>query len=166
MSVDPAILKPGRCILYRPSPPPWDWVLGAIISLKTWSWTSHIEVIASATTSVAARAEGVNEYPIRNDAYVCGVLEPTQPFDLVKAMAWFNAEARGDSYDVKGLFGFYLPQDDMTEHAHYKSEFCSMLADLFYRAGGFSPFAPRWPSQKIAPAQFWQSPLFNQIYPE
>lgn len=158
--VDPAILTPGRAILYRPS----DFV-GLIISLKTWSWTSHIEVVVSENTSVAARLSGVYEYPIRNDKYVCGVLEPTQPFDLKAAMVWFNQQAKGDKYFITGLFGFYLPKEGMKQQSDYKAEFCSMLADLFYRAGGFSPFAAKWPAQKVAPAQFWQSPLFKQIYP-
>jgi len=158
--VDQSLLTPGRCVLYRPSN-----LIGVIISIKTWSWTSHIEVVVSRTTSVAARMEGVNEYPIRNDKYVCGVLEPTMPFDLTSAMEWFDAQAKGDKYDLGGLFDFYLPKDQGNNTTNYKSEFCSMLADLFYNAGNFYPFAAAWPAKKVAPAQFWQSPLFKQIYP-
>jgi hypothetical protein len=158
--VDQSILTPGRAILYRPAN-----LIGVIISIKTWSWTSHIEVVVSPTTAVAARFDGVDEYPIRNDKYVCGVLEPTMPFDLATAMVWFNTQAKGDCYDLGGLFGFYLPKDGGNGKKNFKAEFCSMLADLFYIAGGFKPFAPAWPAKKVAPAQFWQSPLFKQIYP-
>lgn len=147
--------------------PLWDWVIGAIIAVKTVSWTSHIEVIVSPTTAVAARFSGVNEYPIRNDKYVNGVLEPKLPFDLAAAMEWFNREAKGDKYDIGGLFGFFVPQknggnNDSTKN--YRAEFCSMLAHLLYEKGGFFPFSQSWPSQKTAPAQFRQSPLFNKIY--
>ena len=160
--IDPSILKPGDCILYRPSN-----VVGVIIALKTWSWTSHIEGYVGNGMSIGAREEGVDMYPLRNDKYVNGVLRPRAPFDLAEAMKWFHAEAKGDKYNVGGLFGFFDADKPGTpnQDGNYKSEFCSQLVDLWYMHGGFYPFSKNWPAVKVAPAQFWQSPLFDQVFP-
>lgn len=158
--INPQILQAGDSILYRPSD-----LIGVIIAVKTWSWTSHIEVYIGSGCSVAAREEGVNIYPLRNDKYVSGVLRPTLPVDMGAAMDWFNREAKGDKYSVSGLFGFFAPKETGDDAMNYKAEFCSMFAHLFYEHGGFFPFAQKWPAIKTAPAQFWQSPLFNQIFP-
>lgn len=161
MKIDPAILKPGDSILYRPSS-----LIGVIIAIKTFSWTSHIEGYVGGGMAVGARQGGVELWPLRNDKYVCGVLRPNVPFDLAAAMDWFNREAKGDKYWVSGLFGFYAPKDvkDQDETMNYKAEFCSMLVDLWYQHGGAMMFAPGWPSTKIAPTQFWQTPHMEWVW--
>lgn len=120
--IPPNILQPGDAIMYRPS----NWI-GVIIAVKTWSWTSHIEVYVGDNRSIGAREEGVDVWPLRNDKYVKTVLRPVLPFDYLNALVWFNEEAKGDKYDIEGLFGFFIPdknpKDDTT--VNYKKEFCS-----------------------------------------
>lgn len=158
-TINPAILQPGDSILYRPSN-----LIGVIIAIKTWGWISHIEGYTGNGQSVGARASGVNLWPLRNDKYVRYVLRPKVPFDLAKAMDWFNREAKGDKYSVGGLFGFYDP-DLRPGPRNPKAEFCSQLVDMWYDAGGFLPFNPRYPANKISPVQFLQSPVFTQVFP-
>jgi hypothetical protein len=168
--IDQSILQPGDHILYRPSS-----FTGLIIAVKTWSWVSHIEVVVSVNpyTSIAARSPwdgNVNQFALRNDKYVAYVLRPEpdagQRLDINKGMEWFNREAKGDKYDLGGLFGFYIPGTTKPrKDQNYHSEFCSMLAVLFDQACGFLPFNPNYPAKKVSPAQFLQSPEFTQAYP-
>jgi len=159
---DSTILKPGDHILYSPS----NWV-GYIIALKTWTWkgAAHIEVYIGNNQSVGARLEGVKVWPLRNDKYAAYILRPKCALDMDKAMAWFMKEANGDHYSIDGLFKFFLPNETPIDSTkNYKSEFCSMLADMFDQKGGFYPLSPQWPATKTAPAQFRQSPAFDIIW--
>jgi hypothetical protein len=157
--IDPAILKPGDSILYKPSS-----LAGVIIAFKTWTWLSHVEGYVGDGMSIGARIEGVNIYPLRNDKSLRFVMRPNQPFDLVKAMAWFNAEAKGDHYAVDGLFSFLIPKGSAGPKNPHE-EFCSQLMDMWYDAGLFHAFNPKFPARRISPAQFIQTPALDQIYP-
>lgn len=158
---NPSILIPGDCILYKPSD-----VVGLIIAIKTWSWTAHIEGYIGNNQSIAARDTGVNTYPLRNDKYAKCILRPKISFDFNAAMDWYDKCAKGDKYDFEGLFGFFIPdkfdKDDST--VNYKKFFCSMLVDMWYVHGNFRPFAVNAPANKISPAQFLESPLFNVVW--
>lgn len=155
------VIQPGDSIMYRPSS-----FAGLFIAIKTWSWTSHIEVYVGNSQSIGAREDGVAIWPLRNDKYAKTILRPKENFIIHDAMKWFYDQANGDVYDVQGLFGFFIPdktpKDDTT--VNYKKEFCSQLATMFYRHGGFNPFAPSYPARLISPAQFYQSPLFDAVW--
>lgn len=160
MKFDPTILQPGDSILYRPSN-----LVGVIIAVKTWSWTSHIEGYVGNGRAIGARIEGVDEYPVRNDKYASRILRPVAPFDLAAAMEWFNSEAKGDKYSVTGLFSFFAPKfGSAGDHFNYRAEFCSQLVDMWYIHGGFHPFSESWPAKKTAPAQFLQTPLMRTVW--
>ena len=154
--LDTSLLLPGDVILYRPSS-----IIGWIIAIKTWSFVSHVECYIGNNKSIGARPEGVNIYPLRNDKYVSYILRPTEPFDIVKAMEWFNKEAKGDKYDIGGLFGFFLTHNTKL---HFDKEFCSMLAAMWYDAGDCFLFNSTYPENKIAPAQFLQTPHLSIIW--
>lgn len=158
----PNIIQPGDAIMYRPSS-----LVGVIIAIKTWSWTSHIEVYVGDNRSIGAREEGVDVWPVRNDKYAKTILRPkSEILNIAAGMEWFNEEAKGDKYDVEGLFGFFIPdkrpKDDST--VNYKKEFCSQLATMFYKRCGFNPFAPTYPARLISPAQYYQSPLMDVVW--
>jgi uncharacterized protein YycO len=155
------LLQPGDSIMYKPSN-----LIGVIIALKTWSWTSHVETYIGNDQSIGARSDGVKVWPLRNDKYVKAILRPRGNFDIVAALEWFLNYADGDKYDWQGLFSFYIPKqkdvDDPT--ANYRKEFCSQLCTMFYRKGKFNPFAEKYPDKLISPAQFFQTPMFDIIW--
>jgi hypothetical protein len=151
-----SLLRPGDSILYKPSS-----LIGWFIAIKTWSMVSHIECYIGNGQCISARPESVNIYPLRNDKYATYILRPTEPFNFDKAMEWFNEEAKGDSYDIGGLFGFFVAHNTK---AHFDKEFCSMLANLWYNAGDCYLFNKVYPTNKIAPAQFLQTPHMESVW--
>lgn len=155
------LIKPGDTIVYKPSS-----FIGLWIAVKTWSWTSHVETYIGGDESIGARSDGVKVWPLRNDKYARTILRPKVEFDIIPALEWFENFADGDVYDWQGLFGFYIPKKKDIEDStvNYKKEFCSELCTMFYRKGGFNPFAPTYPSKLISPAQFLQSPLFDIVW--
>lgn len=153
--VDRTLLKPGDIILYSPSS-----LIGLWIAIKTWSWVSHVETYIGHNQCIAARFQGVNYWPLRNDKYVSYVLRPNKPFNVDKAKEWFNKNAKGDGYDLLGLFGFYG-----IKVPHWKHEFCSMISTMLYASGDFYPFNKNWPASKIAPAQFLQTNDLDEVWP-
>ena len=153
--LDPKLLNPGDVILYSPSE-----LIGVLIAIKTWCWVSHVETYIGNGQSIGARIQGVNVYPLRNDKYAKYILRPNRTFDLGKALTWFDKNAKGDGYDVLGLFGFYGLKVPTRHH-----EFCSMIATMLYSAGDFYPFNRNWPASKIAPAQFLQTNDLDTVWP-
>jgi hypothetical protein len=125
----PTPLKPGDCLLYRPT-----GFLGWAIATKTWMRWSHVEIAVKPGMSIGARPEGVNYYTTRWSR-LGAVMRPTQPVDVAKAMAWFDAKAKGQHYDVLGLFRFFTWGKQSTD-----KQFCSEMATRWYRAGGLEPF--------------------------
>lgn len=142
------ILRPGMTMGYRPSSP-----FGKVIRVKTWVNLSHVETYVGGGFSVGARWEGVNRYPVRIDDALCIVWEPVAPFDVEKAMVWFYSEAQGMKYDLWGMRIFYRLIRKSNPNRMWCSEFCTE----FYRAGGFEPFQPETPADRISPAQFLQT---------
>lgn len=165
-TINPQILRPGDALLFRPSS-----LIGYWIWLKTWTKLSHIAIVSDPTKllQVEACEKGVNEFPLRLDKYLAYVRRPSQPLDFDAAYRWFNVPydkkthtgIRGQGYDIKGLFVFYLA----AKHGSPDKMFCSEFATRFYRAGGFNPVSPMLDADTISPAQFLQSPSFEQIYP-
>lgn len=122
-------LKPGDCLIYRPSS-----LLGRLIAIKTWSPWSHVEVTVSPGKVIAARPEGVGYYETRWDRLGM-VVRPPDGLDMAKARWWFDHYANGQRYDVLGLLRFFTLGKQSTDKM-----FCSELATRFYRAGGVEPF--------------------------
>jgi len=132
MDFDVSLLKSGDCLLYRPSN-----LFGKIISIKTWSHISHVEVYINNNKSVASRdGIGVDMYDLRtnNLGYI---LRPNLPLKINKALRWFNKEARGQKYDWKGILVFSLA----VKQGNNQKMFCSEFATRFYRKGDFKPFS-------------------------
>lgn len=125
----PTQLKPGDCLIYRPST-----LLGWAISVKSWSKWSHVEMAVSPGKALGARMEGVNYYPTRWD-HLGMVVRPPEGFDLQKALWWFDNYARGQRYDVVGLFRFFTIGKQSKD-----KQFCSELLTRMYRQGGLDLF--------------------------
>jgi hypothetical protein len=125
----PIPLKPGDCLLYRPV-----GIIGWTIATKTWHRWGHVEIAVKPGVSIGARSDGVNYYPLRW-AQLGAVLRPTQPIDIPKAMAWFEANAKGQAYDAWGLFRFFVIGKQSLD-----KQFCSEMATRWYRAAGMEPF--------------------------
>lgn len=155
MDFDTKILKPGDCLLYRPS-----GFFGRIIAIKTWNRISHVEIYAGKGQSVASRdGIGIDIYPFRSKG-LGYILRPTHKINMKKAMYWFYREARGQKYDWKGLLVFALA----VKQGAMDRMFCSEFATRFYRKGKIRPFAENYNADMIAPANFLMSPSFHEIW--
>lgn len=151
---DPALLKVGDCLLYRP-----ESLMGWLIALKTWHRVSHVEIYSGALESVASRdGEGVNEYEFRWNG-LTRVMRPRAAFAFGAAMQWF-ATVVGQDYDWKGLLCFYLA----VRQGAKDRMFCSEFATRFYRAGGLEPFQPDTDADHVAPGQYADNPAFETIW--
>lgn len=148
----PDMLRPGMTLGYSPSS-----FFGKIITTKTWMNLSHVELYVGGGMSAAARWEGVNLYPVREDKYLCVLLEPNGPWDRDKAMLWFHSHAQGLKYDLWGMRIFYR----LIKKANPNRMWCSELETELYRRGGFEPFNPHVASDRISPAQFLQTSAFT-----
>lgn len=154
----PKELIPGDVLFYRPSS-----FLGVIISIKTWTWLSHVEVYCGSGKVVAARIEGVNIYDERLDQYLCAVRRPEMEMGVQ-----FNTELAmksvlpfiGKSYEIPGLLAFFAP---LIRH-HRTNRICSVIVTHYLRGGGHKPFNPDLSENDVAPAQLWQSPAFLTIW--
>lgn len=147
--------QPGDCLLYNTPGDFVDWA----IRVKTWSIAAHVECCVGNGQSVASRATGVNIFPYRPEGLVA-ILRPSQPFDLAKALAWFNASAKGQRYDWKGLLCFAL-----AVHQGSKDKmFCSEFATRFYRAGGLNAVNANWDADKVAPGSFLMTPALDWVW--
>lgn len=143
-------LKPGDVLLYKP-----QGIFGWIIRVKTWHSVSHCEVYTGDGFSVASRdGLGVNKYPWRNTE-LAAVCRPVQPFDLFKALVWFQKQ-KGTPYGWMDLLQFAGLNVDS------KGIVCSPFVTRFLRAGGLDPFNGEQ-AELIAPFQFELSPVF-EIY--
>jgi hypothetical protein len=149
------ILRPGMVMGYRSSS-----LFGKVIATKTWLDISHVETYIGGGMSVAARWEGVNMYPVREDKYLCIVLEPTGPFNIDGAKLWFMNHAQGMKYDLWGMRIFYR----LIKKANPNRMWCSELCTEFYRAGGFEPFQPMLSSERVSPAQFLQTGALRPVW--
>jgi hypothetical protein len=156
--IDPAILQPGDALLYRPSS-----LAGILIGLFTGP-LSHIEVYIGNGESIGARQEGVNLWLLRNDKYLKYVRRPKQALNVAAGMTWFNAEAKGDQYDFKGLFEFKFPKKGKMP-SNPAREFCSALADMFYTKSGLDVFNTAIRPDKISPWNFFETGSMATIYP-
>jgi uncharacterized protein YycO len=155
MDLDSKILKPGDCLLYRAS-----GFFGHLISLKTWSHFSHVEVYIGNNKSVASRdGIGVNEYTLRLEN-LGFILRPNRDFNIKKALKWFHDIAKGQRYDWKGILVFTLA----AKQGSLDRMFCSEFATRFYRNGDFNPFNINYNADRIAPSNFLISPNFDEIW--
>lgn len=152
--MDPETLQVGDCLLYRPH----DF-FGWLISVKSWTRIAHVEVYAGERMSWASRdGIGVNLYALRLKQ-LAYVLRPTEPFDALKARAYFNT-VRGQKYDWKGLLCFTLA----VKQGAKDRMFCSEFALRLDRAAGFNPVSQYVDADHMAPAEFRQSAAFTQIW--
>jgi hypothetical protein len=145
------VLIPGDVLLYAPS-----GVFGKIIALKTWSTVSHVEVYVGNGESVASRdGKGVGKYPFR-DTELAFALRPRAPFDLAKALAWFQT-VDGEGYDWVGLLVFA----NIRQTGRRDKMWCSNFAARFMRVGlpdDCPLFGAELDADKVAPSTFLSSP--------
>ncbi len=155
MDLDIKILKPGDCLLYRPSS-----FFGYLIAIKTWNKVSHTEVYIGHGRSVASRdGIGVDEYPLRLDG-LAYVLRPNQEFNLQKGLRWFYKYAKGQKYDWKGMLVFALA----VRQGALDKMFCSECSTRLYRKCDLKPFSNNYNADRVAPATFLCSPTFDEIW--
>jgi hypothetical protein len=146
----PFALRPGDCLLYRPSS-----LFGWIIRVKTGSPVSHVEVYVGGGQTVASRdGQGVGRYPLRTD-HLGWVLRPTVPFSLDAAMDWFD-QHRGEPYGWVDLLDFFSATVDAP------GQVCSPCATNVLRAGGVRVFGS-FPAIRITPRDFLTSELLADI---
>lgn len=149
----PDFLQPGDYLAYHGT-----GFVAWVISVKTWHDVTHCEVYVGAGETVASRGPqdgvgGVGRYALRLDDLV-HVLRPLMPFDLARALRWFET-VNGEQYDLWGLLRFFSVGAGRTDRM-----FCSEFATRFYRAGGVEPFQPDEDADAVAPCQFLISPIF------
>jgi len=117
-------LRQGDVLVYRPT-----GVLGWAIATKTFHNWAHVEMVwVPLHTSAAARAEGVNLYPMRWEQ-LGRVLRPPDGFDVDQAVRYF-ATVRGQAYDWPGLFAYLR-----LGKGKGNKQYCSELATNLMRAG-------------------------------
>lgn len=157
------IIEPGDTLIY------WTpCLLDIAISLKTWCWdAAHVEIYRGSSMSVAARASGVNIYPLRTEGLQY-IRRPIMPFDDKAAMAWFmepfdpktQKGVRGQKYDVLGLLIFL----SAVKRGSKDRMFCSEFWSRYYRSGGLHVMAEDWDADRVAPAQCRQTPALKTIW--
>ena len=133
-----------------------------IIKIKTWGPVSHCEVCISPWRVAASRnLKGVGLYSLDTEG-LAWVLRPKEPFQLKAAMDWYMREARGQGYDLLGLFNFYSAALSGRDNGRM---FCSEFATRFLRAGGVEPFKPDTDADRVAPSTFLRySPAFEVVW--
>jgi uncharacterized protein YycO len=143
---DAAILNPGDMLLYFEDDP-----VDFLIAVKTGKRIGHVEVYAGNGTTMASRnGIGVSVYPLRTSGVVC-VRKPLGVFDFTAGLAWFNASAKGQPYDWKGLATF----TSLVNEGEEGKMFCSEFAVNFYRACGYNPCNPSQPAYETSPRDLW-----------
>lgn len=150
-------LQPGDCLIY------WrntflDWV----IAIKTWTFAGHVEGYRGEGMSVASRnGLGVNLYPLRTKGLRM-IRRPNTTFgrfNLTAANSWFFS-VQGQSYDWIGLLCFTLA----VKKGSASKMFCSEFLARWYRSGGFPAIADDYDADRVAPAQFAQTPALETIW--
>jgi hypothetical protein len=147
---DKSILRPGDCLLYRPTD-----VFDYAVALKTWTYVSHVECFIGQGFSVASRnGRGVDRYPLREDN-VAAVLRPGPEFRLDMAMNVFyfgngtpGSKLQFQKYGWVTLGTFCLLNNNPIE-GH---QICSEFAANWYDAGNYPLFSDIWPAYRTAPA--------------
>lgn len=151
MAFDAAMLKPGDCLLYRPS-----GIFGWVIRLKTWHRISHVEVYVGNGLSSASRdGIGVNLYPLRTD-HLAYVLRPNFSFDPVKARAFTRLWA-GTPYGWLDLLDF-TGLIKIDKRGIVCSPWATKVYRLFHRIFGSET------ENVIAPFEFLTSDTFTQVW--
>lgn len=154
MPFDPAILRTGDALLYRPS----DF-FGWLIWLKSWTRIAHIEIYAGEGMSWASRdGIGINRYPLRTAQLGC-VRRANVTLDIAK-MEEYSASVRGQGYDWRGLATFAV----LVKKGSEGKQFCSEFATNDFRAGGFEPFNPSIAADTIAPSEFYQTGAMTTVW--
>lgn len=151
----PNDLRPGDVLFYAPSS-----LLGVLISLKTWTWLSHVEAYVGSGRVIAARPQGVNVYCERIDKHLACIRRPlVKRFDVGEAYRAVSSML-GKSYDITAFWSFFLPQ----MNRNHATRICSSVVTAWLRGGGVEPFNPDFDSDDVSPAQLWQSSELMTIW--
>lgn len=153
--VDLKTLKPGDVLLYSRT----HSLVGFIISTKTWSPYTHVEVYVGDGQIVASRdGIGVGRYAFDGSG-LARVVRPTETFRLAPAMAWFET-VDGQGYDFLGLLSFFVAKHGW---GGQHRQFCSEFATRFLRRGGVEPFSAETDADSVPPSYFSVSPKFSIV---
>lgn len=142
-------MNPGDCLLFSRKT-----IFDRVVSLKTWSSYTHVEIYIGNNKTVASRnGKGCAVYS--QDLTGLGlILRPVKEVNIEKAMIWFWRYANGRPYGWIDLLRFVLI------NIPTKGLICSELATMWYRAGNFDPFSSSIFAGDIAPSDFRKSPNF------
>lgn len=152
-------LLPGDCLLYKPK-----GFFGWVIAVKTYHMIGHCETYIGNGRSVASRdGVGVGEYPLRLDGLVLVLRPNIPPFNITKAIAWYEKKAKGQKYDWKGLLRF-VSRKPYSGIVSEDESFCSEFLTRFYRMGDLPVFY-LLDADAIAPFMFASEGLFKLIIP-
>lgn len=161
-------LQPGDVCMFSRS-----GVFNTLISIKTWSRITHVEVVASkplpgvAVMAASRNGQGVNLYPSNFDGCALvlrlNTLVPGVVWDADKALEWMRL-VQGQKYDWIGLLNF--------TYARWASEqnqkmFCSEFAIRFLRRGGLvgpADILPEQDADTVAPSAFIATPGLRVIW--
>ena len=108
--------------------------------------------------SVAARAQGVNYYPLRLEGLM--VVRRPIKWNHIAAMAWFYRVAQGQKYDWLGLLSFVLARNMKSPN----KMFCSELARNIDTPAETMPFDSDWQGDETPPPFFLVSPALTTMY--
>lgn len=149
MKFDPSILLPGDVLLYRPT-----GFFGWLISVKTWSDVSHVEVYIGDNSALASRdGVGVARYMLRTSE-VGYVMRPKRGLNLNTGLDWFYTKANGQKYDWKGILVF----SHAVKQGNPNKMFCSEFVCRLFRDGFLLPlFNSEWDSDRTPPAMLLSS---------
>jgi uncharacterized protein YycO len=149
------ILKPGDMILYSS-----NGIFGKLIKFKTSSNSTHVAVYAGAgMIRESVEGEGVQKVALRlKNLYK--VRRPKQPYDNLKAEAWFKT-VDGQKYDYIGLFWSFYARKWGREN---KKMWCSEYFTRDARMGGIEPFTPNADADQIHPGHCELSAAYDDFF--
>jgi hypothetical protein len=153
---EPPELFPGDHLIYTAFNP-----VDIGIMVKTGSWGCHIEIYIGNGLSVASRnGKGIDQYALRTDGLSC-VLRPRLPFDIERGMYWFcRLHPYEKAYAWRELGNFFLPFGTVK----CRGMICSVFAAHFDHHSGYHPFNIDWNPNKISPADYLKSGLFEWVW--
>lgn len=148
---DPAILRAGDCLLYRPS-----GLFGWLIAWRTWSDWSHVEVYAGNGESLASRdGIGVGRYPLRLVG-LGAVRRPIGPFDWEAGLAWHRT-VEGQNYDYLAILRFLLPHV-IKRDLDVTRQICAAHTTRLYRAMKVRVFEDDVDADLVSPMELRRTP--------
>lgn len=134
-----------------------DW----FVMIKTGSWACHVERYDGSDMVMASRPwVGIGRYAFSRKG-LSAVLRPNQPLDLEAGRHWFYCIPQQQKpYSWPELFNFFLPFSVIKT----RGMTCATFIAALDRYSGLDVFNPMWPENKISPADFLKSGMFDWVW--